>query len=93
MAKIKSNSRLSLQITAELRRTIEAAAAELGQSAAEFAISTLRQTAARVISERNVTRLTQRDWQRFLRAINDDTAKPNRALFAAAQRYKKQVRS
>ena len=88
----KQTARLNFRLTPDLKQTIEEAAAELGQTVSDFAISTLVQTARKVIQERDVTILSRRDWKIFTDLIDDSSAKPNAALVAAAKRYKKQAR-
>ncbi|OYV82688.1 MAG: hypothetical protein B7Z73_16895 [Planctomycetia bacterium 21-64-5] len=72
-----------------MKRTIEEAAAQLGQTVSEFAVSTLARSARQVIQEERVTKLTLRDWELFTAMLDDTSARPNRALVAAAKRYKK----
>jgi uncharacterized protein (DUF1778 family) len=91
MPKPTPAARLNVRLTPGIKRTIEAAAAELGQTVSDFAISTLVQAARQVIRERNVTRLSERDRKHFLAMLDDESTRPNKALVAAAKRYKKQV--
>ena len=88
----KNDARLNVRLPADLKRTIEEAAEQLGQTVSDFAISTLVHTARRVIHEQRVTVLTQRDWELFTAIIDDTSAKPNKAMLAAAKRYKQRVR-
>lgn len=83
-----NDARLNFRLPAELKATIEEAAAHLGQSVSDFAVSTLVQTARQVIREHNVTSLSQRDRDRFLALLDEADAQPNEALKAAAKRYK-----
>jgi len=84
--------RLTLHLPAELKATIEEAAARLGQSVEDFAVSTLIEHARRVIAEHRVTRLSNRDRDLFIRLLDDDGAEPNAALRAAAARYRDAIR-
>ena len=63
----------------------------MGQTVSDFAVSTLVQTARKVLHDQSVTTLSERDRKRFLALLDDPSAKPNKALIAAARRYKKQV--
>ena len=58
--------RLNFRLPAELKTTIEEAAACLGQSVSDFAISSLAQTARSVIEQTQVTRsrtgIATRSW-------------------------------
>lgn len=84
----KNNARLNFRLPAELKETIEQAAAHLGQTVSDFAISTLVETARHVIQEHDVTRLSNRDRDRFVALLDRADLKPNKALRAAAKRYK-----
>lgn len=92
MPAARNDARLNVRLPAELKRTIEEAALQLGQTVSEFAVSTLTRSARQVIQEEYVTTLTQRDWERFTALIDDESAAPNAALKAAANRYKKRAR-
>jgi uncharacterized protein (DUF1778 family) len=87
-----SGARLNFRLPADLKRVIEEAASQLGQSVSEFAVSTLVQQARKVVHERNVTELSNRDRDIFLAALEKTDAKPNKALVEAAKGYKKQVK-
>ncbi len=83
------DARLNFRLPAELKATIEEAAAQLGQSVSDFAISTLARTARDVIGQERVTRLSNRDRDRFLALLDNADLRPNAALAAAAREYKK----
>ncbi|HEY2252920.1 MAG TPA: DUF1778 domain-containing protein [Planctomycetaceae bacterium] len=87
MANSKDTVRLSFRLSVEQKRTIEEAAAELGQSVSDFAVGILARAARKVLQERNATILTRRDYEEFLRILGDDSAKPNKALSDAARKY------
>lgn len=91
MPSSNSDAPINVRLNSELKKTIEDAAAELGQSISDFAISTLVQTARRILHEQQVTRLSERDRERFMALLDDESTKPNGALVKAAKRYKKQV--
>ena len=75
------------------RRSIEEAAATLGQSVSDFAVSTLVRQARIVIEQRNVTVLgdRDRDRDRFIALPDDADARPKPALLKAAKRYKRHL--
>lgn len=77
------------RLGSDLKRTIEQAAAELGQTVSEFAVSTLVRQAQEVIQESQRTRLLNHDRNRFLAALDDADAPPNEALKSAAKKYRK----
>ena len=92
MSTARSDARINFRLSNELKQTIEDAAAEMGQSVSDFAVSTLVQTARKILHDQQVTRLSDRDRQRFLAMLDGESSKPNDALVKAASRYRKQVR-
>jgi len=92
VSRTKNDARLNFRLAVEFKKTIEDAAAEMGQTVSDFAISTLVQASRRILHEQQVTRLSERDRQLFVAMLDDESTKPNDALKRAAQRYKKQVR-
>jgi uncharacterized protein (DUF1778 family) len=85
------DARLNFRLSAELKETIEEAAAQLGQTVSDFAVSTLVTTARQVLQEHQVTRLSQRDRDRFMTLLDDAECRPNKALRAAAKRYRERA--
>ncbi len=85
-----TTARINVRISSELKETIEDAAAAMGQSVSEFTISTVVREARIVLQESQVTRLSNRDRDLFLKMLDDVNRKPNAALKAAANRYRKQ---
>jgi len=90
MATGARDARLNFRLPSDLKEVIEEAAASLGQSVSDFAVSTLVQQARSVIEQRNVTMLRNRDRDRFIDLLDAD-ARPNAALTNAAKRYKKHL--
>ncbi|HUT94800.1 MAG TPA: DUF1778 domain-containing protein [Thermoguttaceae bacterium] len=86
----KNDARLNFRLPSELKQTIQQAAAHLGQSVNDFAVSTLVETARRVIEQHHVTRLSNRDRDLFISLMDDASAEPNLALVAAAEEYNEQ---
>jgi uncharacterized protein (DUF1778 family) len=82
-----NDDRLDLQLPAELKRAIEEAAVLTGQSVSSFAASTLARTARDVIERETVTRLSNHDREVFVSSLDDNEARPNEALAAAAMNY------
>ena len=91
MPTTNSDARINFRLSLELKKTIEDAAAEMGQSISDFAISNLVHAARKILHEQQVTRLSERDRQVFAARLDDESSKPNEALVKAARRYKKQV--
>ncbi len=86
-----STARMNFRLSPELKQTIESAAAEMGQTVSDFAVSTLLQAARKILHEQQVTRLSQRDRAVFAAMLDDPSMKPNDELVKAARRYRKQV--
>ncbi|MCH8006847.1 MAG: DUF1778 domain-containing protein [Planctomycetes bacterium] len=57
----RNDARLNFRLASELKEVIEQAAAHLGQTVSDFAISTLVQNARSVIEEHDRTELTNQD--------------------------------
>lgn len=91
MPTAKSDARINFRLNSDFKGTIEDAAAEMGQSVSDFAVSTLVQRARNILHDQRSTRLSERDRQLFVAALDDESSKPNEALVKAAKRYKKQV--
>jgi uncharacterized protein (DUF1778 family) len=87
-----NDARLNFRLPSELKQVIEQAAAHLGQTVSDFAISTLVQSARRVIEEHDRTHLSQQDRDIFVALLDDSEARPNTALSAAAREYKQKER-
>lgn len=87
----KQEARLNFRLTPAHKKTIEEAAAQMGQNVSDFAIATLVQAARKIIDEQTITRLSERDRQLFMAMLDDESTKPNKALANAARRYRKQV--
>ncbi len=85
----RKDARIDVRLPSELKRTIEEAASALGQSVSEFAIATVVREARLVLQDAQITRLSNRDRDRFLKALDALDAKPNAALKAAARRHGK----
>lgn len=85
----RNDARINVRLPSELKQTIEEAASALGQSVSEFAIATVVREARLVLQDAQVTRLSNLDRDRFLKALDSLEAKPNAALKAAARRYGK----
>lgn len=89
MSTTKSDARINVRLPSELKQTIEEAAAALGQSVSEFTVSTVVQEARQILEAAQVTKLSKRDRDQFLKALDDSNKSPNAALKAAAGRYRK----
>lgn len=85
-----NDARLNFRLPLELKQIIEQAAAHTGQTVSDYAVSTLVENARRVIDEYDRTVLSRHDRAVFIKLLDDETAKPNQALAAAARKYKRQ---
>ncbi len=85
----RNDARINVRLPRELKQIIEDAATVLGQTVTEFAIATVIREARRILKDVQITRLSNRDRNRFVKALDDADAKPNPALKAAARRYGK----
>lgn len=85
-AKTRNSARIDFRLSPEHKDLIERAASALGQTVSDFATTTLLYRAQQAVQESVVTRLTQRDRDRFLAMLDDDSP-PNAALRKAAKRY------
>ncbi len=85
------DARLNFRLPTDLKEVIEEAAATLGQSVSDFAVSTLVRQDRTIIEQINVTVLGDRDRDRFIALLDDAEARPNPALLKAAKRYKKHL--
>ena len=85
----RNDARINVRLSSELKQTIEHAAAALGQTVSEFAVSTVVREARQVLHDAQITKLSNRDRDRFLKALDSADSRPNAALKAAARRYGK----
>ncbi len=83
----KNDARINVRLPGDLKLTIEEAAAALGQTVSEFTVSTVLREARNVLQQAQLTRLSNRDRDTFLAALDETSAAPNKALKAAARRY------
>jgi uncharacterized protein (DUF1778 family) len=88
---IAKEARLDFRLPEAMKTVIEQAAAALGQSVSDYAVSTLVQNSRAVIEQRNATELSNRDRDRLLAVLDDAGARPNKALRTAAARYKRKL--
>jgi uncharacterized protein (DUF1778 family) len=86
-----SDVRLNVQLAPEQKELIEEAAARLGKSTSDFAVSTLVREARHVIHEDSVTHLTDRDRDLFIALLDDTGAEPTEALRAATTQFEQEI--
>ena len=82
--------RLEARVSKREKDLFTKAAAIQGRSLTEFVVSSLHDTAVRVIESHNVIKLKERDSEVFVNALLNPP-EPNKNLKAAAKRYFKLV--
>jgi len=84
------STRLDVRLTEEKKRLIEQAAECLGQTVTSFTVGTLVRQAEEVVGRFGTLRLSDRDRDAFLSALDSPPA-PNARLRAAARRHAKET--
>lgn len=92
MATVSQDSNLEIRLNPDQRNLIEEAASLAGEPLTSFAAAMLVEGARRVIDGLGVIRLSDRDWDLFLKLL-DDPPEPNDYLKRAAQRYQEKADS
>ncbi len=90
MATTANNTRLDVRLGEEQKKLIERAAGFLGQTISAFTVATLVHQAEQVVERFGMLRLSDRDRDAFLAAL-DNAPQPNAKLRKAAKRHAKQV--
>ena len=88
VAHMPASSQINFRVSRELKETIENVAKVLGLSVSEFIASTVVREARQVLQESQVTRLSNRDRDVFLKMLGNVDRKPNAALVAAVSCYR-----
>ncbi len=88
LSQSSSHARLNCRVSASIKRRAEEAAQILGQSITAFAETALAEKAEEVLSRLEPIRLSERDFQRFVKAINKPD-RPTAKLRTAAAEYKR----
>ena len=86
-----SDARINVRLSSDLKQLVEQAAITRGKTLSDFIISTLVREARQVIFDAQVTRLSNRDRDIFLAAIDSSDSKPNAAITTAARLFKKRM--
>jgi uncharacterized protein (DUF1778 family) len=90
MATTANNTRLDVRLGEEQKKLIEQAAGFLGQTISAFTVATLVRQAEEVVERFGTLRLSDRDRDAFLAALDNPPA-PNAKLRRAAKRYAAKV--
>lgn len=83
-------TRLDVRLAARHKRLVEEAAGLLGQSLSAFTVSTLVRESEQVIRQSGLIRMSNRDRDAFLAAL-DRPPKPNARLRRGARRHARRV--
>jgi uncharacterized protein (DUF1778 family) len=84
-------ARLDVRITAQAKDKIEQAAVVSHQTVTDFVLTSLLRASEEALQRHDTVRLTNRDRDLFLAAL-DAEIRPNRALRKAADKFKRQYR-
>lgn len=86
----RKSERMDLRLTHEQKSILKEAADLLGESVANFVISTALRDAMELIREHQTITLTERAWSQLEAAMRDSSG-PNDNLRVAATRYHRRV--
>ncbi len=84
-------ARLDVRITARAKDQIEQAAVVSHQTVTDFVLTSLVRASEEALQRHDTIRLTNRDRDLFLAAL-DEEARPNSALRKAANKFKREYR-
>jgi len=90
MATTESNTRLDVRLREEQKRLIGEAARFLGQTVSAFTVTTLVRQAEEVVQRSKILRLSNRDRDAFLAAL-DNPPEPHARLRKAAKLHARKV--
>ena len=79
--------RITARVPAQVQDTLELAAAMVGATVNQFMVQTALREAERIIEQERVIRLSARDAEMFIKAL-ENPPPPNAKLKAALKRYK-----
>ena len=85
----EQTARLSCRVDTRIKQRAEAAAALLGQSMTDFTEAALKEKAEAVLEQIHKIQVSERDFERFFTAINNDIP-PTTELVAAMREYERQ---
>jgi uncharacterized protein (DUF1778 family) len=81
-------ARLDIRLNPKAKEKIEQAAVVSHQSVTDFVVTSLLRASEQALERQEIIRLTNRDRDLFLAALEADV-RPNQALRKAAQRFKR----
>jgi len=87
MASATKDARLELRITRRHKTLLEKAAALAGSSTSQFITIHALAAASAILEKERLIRLSQRDFERFVRALEEEPEKPTPAMREAAKAF------
>jgi len=86
----RTQERIDLRTSPEIKKLIIRAASTAGMSVSAFLLGTAQERARQILAESEMIRLTSRDWNAFAKALdNADKRRPK--LSAAMKRYRDRI--
>ncbi len=85
-ATISARGRITARVPTQVQETLELAASMVGATVNQFVVQTALREAERIIEQERVIRLSARDAEAFIRAL-ENPPRPNAKLKAALKRY------
>jgi len=79
--------RITARVPAQVQETLELAASMVGATVNQFVVQTALREAERIIEQERVIRLSARDFEEFIRAL-ENPPPPNAKLKAAFEQWK-----
>jgi len=85
MASATKDARLELRITRRHKTLLERAAALTGSSTSQFVTAHALAAASQILEQERVLHLSQRDFERFVRALEQEPEEPTPAMREAVE--------
>lgn len=87
LASPQAHERIDLRTSPDVKQLIVRAATAAGMSVSAFLLGTAQERARQILAETEMMALTSRDWNAFVRAL-DNSDKPRPKLSAAMKRHR-----
>ncbi len=86
MATVANQHRIEMRVDLETKQIAERAAAALGcSSLTEYITRLIRENSPKIIQQQTEIKLTNQQFDRFIKACQDTTLKPSKEILAAAK--------
>lgn len=89
---MREQSRMNFRLAPEIKQRVARAAALTGQDLTEFAVTALSEKADQIIERHDQMLLGSEDYEFFLNALEEKTAKPSEKLRESAENYRRGTR-